>query len=903
MSLQRETISTTEEKRIVLGLIVSTEFIQEIEPIFRLDYFKNSYLRTVAEWSHSFYEEYKKAPFIHIKDIFNSEKHQLPETDADLIEILLTDLDSKYSEGEINLKYWVEECTDYFRKRELEIVVNNISVLSSKGDLVSAENEIARFKKVSLDIGYKSIIKISDLNTQEELYRKRDQEEANFFNLPGDLGKYLGNQKRGDVVGYFGPAKRGKCLPGDNLIYLSDGTIKTLKEVIEQKIEGVLSKDANNHFVSDTVTNWIDCGIKQEFTVTTKSRRKIKTSKEHHFFTPYGWKPLHELKVGDNVALAKKIAPECTSSVPEKELKMLAYLIADGHLGTSISFTKKDTVIMDDFLDCLSYFGNTYRIEKNLIQVELHVGKVRDLVRDVGLFDTRSGNKFIPDYIMQSNDTSLRIFLKTLFTCDGSIWVDRGIVLVDYSTKSSLLAEQVLYCLSRFGVFGKLFTAKINGQTYYEIAISSNSGVKQFMDEIGFTFSKQEKALSLCEDLICKRDYIDVIPHKFVKELGDCLTNDPNSSIHPSDNETFREAYKKGKHVSRYTFGLIAPKNHPVLNNDLIWDTITSIKAGKLVPMYDLTVKNNHNFIANSFVVHNSWTLLNNFKYGILSKKKTLFFSIEMTDTEVLPRVNQSFFPMIDKDDGEQYFPAFDCVHNQNGSCADRMSPTVVLEGGEAVPDPSHIPCTKCKGDGSFRYKVAVYQDKMFRYKNDIFEVRKNHKKYKGMWEKYARISCHPKYSLTYDLMLSDIDALWKKEMWFPDILVIDYIDILQIPSKFDDYRLEDEKWKLLAKIAGQTNTLVITATQANKAGHVAGTLDSTHQGGFYGKNRHVNLMVGLNQTPQNKKDGIMEFGITEARSVDYIPGRLCTVLQDYKTGQAYLDSYYDVNQVLKIGG
>jgi len=654
MSLQRETISTTEEKRIVLGLIVSTEFIQEIEPIFRLDYFKNSYLRTVAEWSHSFYEEYKKAPFIHIKDIFNSEKHQLPETDTDLIEILLTDLDSKYSEGEINLKYWVEECTDYFRKRELEIVVNNISVLSSQGDLVSAENEIARFKKVSLDIGYKSIIKISDLNTQEELYRKRDQEEANFFNLPGDLGKYLGNQKRGDVVGYFGPAKRGKCLPGDNLIYLSDGTIKTLKEVVEQKIEGVLSKDANNHFVSDTITNWVDCGIKQEFTVTTKSRRKIKTSKEHHFFTPYGWKPLHELKVGDNVALAKKIAPECTSSVPEKEL---------------------------------------------------------------------------------------------------------------------------------------------------------------------------------------------------------------------------------------------------------IWDTITSIKAGKLVSMYDLTVKNNHNFIANSFVVHNSWTLLNNFKYGILSKKKTLFFSIEMTDTEVLPRVNQSFFPMIDKDDGEQYFPAFDCVHNQNGSCADRMSPTVVLEGGEAVPDPSHIPCTKCKGDGSFRYKVAVYQDKMFRYKNDIFEVRKNHKKYKGMWEKYARIACHPKYSLTYDLILSDIDALWKKEMWFPDILIIDYIDILQIPSKFDDYRLEDEKWKLLAKIAGQTNTLVITATQANKAGHVAGTLDSTHQGGFYGKNRHVNLMVGLNQTPQNKKDGIMEFGITEARSVDYIPGRLCTVLQDYKTGQAYLDSYYDVNQILKIGG
>lgn len=502
MSLNRQAVSSTEEKRIILGMIVSTEFLEAIKPIFKIEYVTNSYLNTVAMWCESFYEEYEKAPFLHIKDIYDAESHHLPETDSELIATLLGGLDKQYDEGEINLKYWTEMAGDYFRTRELEITINNISVLKEKGDLESAEQEIENFQKVSMDLDSHCIVNIGNLEEQEEIYRKRDEEEAHFFQLPGDLGKYLGNQKRGDVVGYYGPAKRGK-----------------------------------------------------------------------------------------------------------------------------------------------------------------------------------------------------------------------------------------------------------------------------------------------------------------------------------------------------------------------------------------------------------SFTLINQFKYGVLSKKKTLFWSIEMTKTEVIPRINKTFFPMIDGNEGMYSFPVFDCIHNQNGECADRNSPTVVLENDLAINDPAHIICTKCMKNPdpmeSKRFKLTVYQDIIFREQDDIFTVRRKYKLFQKMWEKYGRVSCHPKYSLTYDKMMRDLDILWKKFQWFPDIILLDYIDILDINSKFDDYRLEDERWKLLAKIAGQTNTLVITATQANKAGHTTEVLDATHQGGFYGKNRHVNLMVGLNQTPDNKEQGLMKFGITEARSLEFILGKTCDVLQDFKTGQAYLDSYY----------
>lgn len=500
--LKKETISSTEEKRIVLGMIVSTEFLDQIKLILRHEYFTNSYLATLALWCDSFYDEYEKAPYIHIKDIYNSEMHHLPDTDSELIGKLLEDLDSQYDEGEINLKYWVDEAKLYFRTRELEITVNNISVLKEQGDLEAAEAEMEDFRKVTLDIDSTVLINPGNLEEQERIYRKRDEEEKNFFKLPGDLGRYLGNQKRGDVVGYYGPAKKGK-----------------------------------------------------------------------------------------------------------------------------------------------------------------------------------------------------------------------------------------------------------------------------------------------------------------------------------------------------------------------------------------------------------TFTLVNQYMHGILNKRKTLFYSIEMTDTEVLPRTNKAFFPMVDGEEGYYNFPSFDCAHNQTGDCSDRLSETTLIEDGILVQDPSHVTCTKCMRHPDFnerkRFEMTVYHDSIFRSQDDIFQMRVNYAKAQKMWDRYGRLSVHDKYSLTYDKMMRDIDVLWKKDKWTPDILILDYIDILGIDSKFDDYRLEDEKWKLLAKIAGQTNALVITATQANKAGHTTDVLTAEHQGGFYGKNRHVNLMVGLNQSSDDKEKGVMNFGITEARSVEYIPGQMCAVLQDFKTGQAYLDSYY----------
>jgi hypothetical protein len=266
-----------------------------------------------------------------------------------------------------------------------------------------------------------------------------------------------------------------------------------------------------------------------------------------------------------------------------------------------------------------------------------------------------------------------------------------------------------------------------------------------------------------------------------------------------------------------------------------------------------------------------------------------------MTKTEVITRTDKCFIPMIDAEEGEGMYtyPVFDCIKNQMGECADRMSRVIVLDDEELIDDPSHVACIKCQYHDRQRYEQTVWQLPIFREQSDIFTIRKRFKPFNKMLSKYGKISCHKKYTLTYDKMMRDLDVLYSTYNFIPDILIVDYIDILGINSKHDDYKEVDEKWKLIAKVAGETNTLVITATQANKSGHSAEVLDASHQGGFYGKNQHVNLMVGLNQTPAQKAQGVMKFGITEARSQKYIPGQTCSVLQDIATGQSDLDSYY----------
>lgn len=897
-------VSATEERRIVTGLIVSTEFCNEIVPKLYLEYLTNSYLRKVADWCVNFYEHYGTAPLKHIKDIYEDNIPKLDAVEGELIKKLLISLSDQYDDASsLNVEYLIESSINYFRKRELEIHQNNITVLLNDGKIDEAEEEVARFQAVSLDLDDSLYLDLGNEEQRKELYEKYEKKQKDFFKMPGDFGDFIGVIKQGDVVGIVAPAKKGKTISGDSLVYMTDGTTRTIKEVVEHKLNGVLCFDSTSMSIVDgNVSDWIFSGVKKEYKITLKNGESIKTAITHPFYTPDGWKPLGDIQAGDFVAIAKNIHVGKTF-LPEHIVKVLAYLIADGHLKDKlIGFSKKDDTIRADFKSCLDKLGNTYW--ETDTSIHPHKGAVRKLLLSTGLLNHTSADKFIPECIMKADDKTVALFLRTLFTCDGSIWLNKTRPCIDYCSKSKRLIQDILMCMRRFGIIWRNSIKVVNGETYYFITLTSGKSVCAFIDNIGFLFSKMDKArnwASLCKN---KRDYISVVPYRFVR---DAVLSAEVEGIHIKYNETFNQAYRQKKHLSLYTFEKVFG-DKDILHTDIAWVQIDSIEeTGNCVDMYDLTVDGHHSFIANGFILHNSFLLNDFMKHLIIQKRKVVKFAIEMTDIEELIRFDKMFFPVLDKIDNANpeeeiktekvsMIPCFDCLHNQTGECVDRLSTIIVRDYG--APDfeykEGHTVCTKCRGtEESDRFIAVPYIQPITRKSLESHTMITEMRKFSSMLSKYSKIVVRPKYSLSYDLLMYDLDVLYKKFNFIPQAILLDYVDIMTLDTKYTDYRIEDEKWKTLQKLAAASKCAVITATQSNRAGAEAVTLKQTDQGGFYGKGRHVNLMLSINQTPDEKQNGIYRVGILDGRSVRTNPEDFCYILQDLKTGQMHLDSYW----------
>ena len=203
--LRRRDVSSAIEKRILTSLIVSTQFNHEIAHLLDLDYFTNTFIKTVARWCIDFFDTYEKAPFDHIEDIFNQRKLELNDEDIELIETLLKDISKKYElDSGLNVDYSVQQALDYFRMRQVYITHSNIEYLLNKNDIDGAEQQISNHIKVTrLTSGW---VDPFDEDMVDDIFK----EEGVMFKFPGELGNFLGGFDRGWLVAIAAAFKRGK---------------------------------------------------------------------------------------------------------------------------------------------------------------------------------------------------------------------------------------------------------------------------------------------------------------------------------------------------------------------------------------------------------------------------------------------------------------------------------------------------------------------------------------------------------------------------------------------------------------------------------------------------------------------------------------------------------------------
>ena len=210
MAYTREKIDTDIEREIIIGLIVSTDYLTDVAKMIKLPHFTVRYYRRIAKWVIDYFDQYHKAPFDDIRKIFAVEGPKLPDDEVDLISNLLDDISDEYIEqeaaGKFNPRYLYDKTLLFCKKRNLEILVDTIDGQLVKNRIDKAEEALGAFSQVQNETSRW----INPLEKKEVERLMRESSEDHLFSLPGVLGDLTGPLQRDWLVAWMGPPKRGK---------------------------------------------------------------------------------------------------------------------------------------------------------------------------------------------------------------------------------------------------------------------------------------------------------------------------------------------------------------------------------------------------------------------------------------------------------------------------------------------------------------------------------------------------------------------------------------------------------------------------------------------------------------------------------------------------------------------
>lgn len=159
--------------------------------------------------------------------------------------------------------------------------------------------------------------------------------------------------------------------------------------------------------------------------------------------------------------------------------------------------------------------------------------------------------------------------------------------------------------------------------------------------------------------------------------------------------------------------------------------------------------------------------------------------------------------------------------------------------------------------------------------------------------EPYLKLSVHSTSSLTIEEILSSLDG-WAMDGWQPDVIVIDYSDIMARPKTAKDEREGiNMTWQKLRKLSMDCHNLVVTATQADADSYSQETLGKKNFSGDRRKHDHVSAMYGINRTDDEVEEGVCRLNVIDRRDGEAVTKRCVHVAQCLALGQPALLSSF----------
>lgn len=474
--------------------------------------------------------------------------------------------------------------------------------------------------------------------------------------LPGiptefyDLDAMTGGFQPSDLIVIAGRPSMGKCLVSDTEILLSDGSLATIEDIYHRRQAELLTIGTDWKFHITEPSAFVDDGFKPVFRVKTRLGRFVESTITHPFLTINGWRRLGELNPGEKIAVPRQLDVFGTQTIRECEVKLLGYLMGDGCL----TRTSPQYVPTQGTFNRLCEFLNVEPgelVPHKLAAISKNSKNPLTLwLQELGLWGKNAHSKTVPNVVFRLERSQVALFLNRLFATDGWATVLKsGQAQLGYATVSEKLARQVQHLLLRFSIIAALKkrSVKYNNtvKTAWQLDITDAQSIKTFISEIGI-FGKEE-ALSRVQDALVDKKYQtnrDLIPVGIWEQIAKAKGSETwkslalragikgYSNIHVGKRALSRER------LFRLALALDNLPLQQLATSDVYWDEIVSIEPVGYKQVYDLTIPDTHNFVANDICVHNTSFALA-IARNIAEKLPVAVFSLEMSKEQLVQRL------------------------------------------------------------------------------------------------------------------------------------------------------------------------------------------------------------------------------------------------------------------------
>ncbi len=461
-----------------------------------------------------------------------------------------------------------------------------------------------------------------------------------------DLDEITGGLQRSDLIILAARPGVGKCLAAWTLIDDPEtGERLTIEECVRRRLPTVYGVSPQGQLRPASVSAWIDSGVKPCFRVTTRTGRTVDATANHPFLTALGWVPLRDLTVGTAVAVPRALPVFGRDNRWRPGLlRLLAYFLASGGQGgPAPSFSSTDqelladfaAVVAEQFPSCaLLCEGSRYTATASqrpgalasplLIWLETH-----------GLAGPPAPDQGLPPAVWRWTKPALATFLRALMSCDGTVETRDGRPRIVFACAARQLAADVQHAFVRFGLIARLYPAADGG---WRVEISHPASIARYQQEIGWSGDKRRRFATIGWTFLAAGRVWPLGAPARTSARGPALFQAGGAG------EKLAAFQAARARVRLRGIAPVRPLDHPGLRHiaspDIYWDEIVAIEDIGPQQVYDLTVPDGANFIAQDICAHNtSFVMSLAYNVALQFQHTVGLFSLEMSREQLVQRL------------------------------------------------------------------------------------------------------------------------------------------------------------------------------------------------------------------------------------------------------------------------